>query len=111
MTADVEAELRSYGINVESLSLGDQLELTYMTAFPGEQVHRREIGRALNALIDTAEAGEWDPVRVEARVVRTPGNPLGSWRAEPDWFDALLADELTESEFSGKVLDTLEAEP
>ena len=103
----VEPTLRSYGISVESIETGNPLDVTYMTAFPGREVHRREIGRALNALIDRAEAGAWDPVRVEATVVRAPGDPLGTWAAESDWFEALLADELTETAFSTRVLETL----
>lgn len=103
----VEATLRSYGVSVESLDDGEPLELTYMTAFPGREVHRREIGRALNGLIDRAEAGAWDPVRVEATVVRSPGDPLGAWHADGEWFEALLADELSETAFSGRVLETV----
>ncbi|GAB6879909.1 hypothetical protein JCM17823_21830 [Halorubrum gandharaense] len=104
----VEATLRSYGVSVESLDGGDPLKLTYMTAFPGRSVHKREIGRALNALLDRADAGAWEPVRVEATVVRTPGDELGYWHAEGEWFEALSAGELTETEFSTRVLATLE---
>lgn len=106
-TNDVEPTLRSYGVSVESIDDGDPLQITYMTAFPGREVHRREIGRALNALIDRAEAGAWEPVRVEATVVRSPGDPLGTWAAEPEWFEALLADEVTETAFSTRVLQTV----
>ncbi len=106
-TADVEPALRSYGISVEEIDGGDPLNLTYMTAFPGREVHRGEIGRALNALIDRAEADEWDPVRVEATVVRSPGDVLGTWRAEAEWFEALAAYEISETEFSTRVLETL----
>ncbi len=106
--AGVEPTLRSYGISVESIDDGEPLELTYMTAFPGREVHRREVGRALNALIDRAEVGTWEPVRVEATVVRSPGDTLGTWAAEGEWFEALIDDELTETEFSTRVLRTLE---
>jgi hypothetical protein len=106
-TAEVEPTLRSYGISVEEIDEGDPLDLTYMTAFPGREVHRAEIGRALNALIDRAEADEWDPVRVEATVVRSPGDVLGTWRAEAEWFEALAAYEISETEFSTRVLETL----
>jgi hypothetical protein len=106
-TAEVEPALRSYGISVEEIDEGDPLDLTYMTAFPGREVHHGEIGRALNALIDRAEAGEWEPVRVEATVVRAPGDVLGTWRAEPEWFEALAAYEISETEFSTRVLETL----
>ncbi|TKX85522.1 hypothetical protein EXE43_13220 [Halorubrum sp. SS5] len=108
---DLEPELRSYGVSVESIDGGDPLELTYMTAFPGREVHRGEIGRALNALIDEAEAGEWDPVRVEGTVVRSPGDVLGTWHAEAEWFEALIGYEISETEFSSRVLETLSHKP
>jgi hypothetical protein len=107
---DLEPELRSYGVSVEALDEGDPLELTYMTAFPGREVHHGEIGRALNALIDEAEADEWDPVRVEATVVRSPGDVLGTWHAEAEWFEALIGYEISETEFSSRVLETLSHE-
>ncbi|WP_280587318.1 hypothetical protein [Halorubrum sp. Boch-26] len=106
-TAEVEPTLRSYGISVEEIDEGDPLDLTYMTAFPGREVHHGEIGRALNALIDRAEADEWEPVRVEATVVRSPDDVLGTWRAEAEWFEALAAYEISETEFSTRVLETL----
>ena len=106
-TAEVEPALRSYGISVEEIDEGDPLDLTYMTAFPGREVHHGEIGRALNALIDEAEADEWEPVRVEGTVVRAPGDVLGTWHAEAEWFEALAAYEISETEFSARVLETL----
>lgn len=106
-TTDVEPELRSYGINVESIDESDPLDITYMTAFPGSEVHHGEIGRALNALIDRAEDDEWDPVRVEATVVRSPGDVLGTWHAEAEWFEDLIDYEISETEFSTRVLETL----
>ncbi|WP_418281589.1 hypothetical protein [Halorubrum sp. DTA98] len=105
--AGVEPTLRTYGISVEEVDSGEPLDLTYMTAFPGREIHRREIGRALNALIDRAEADVWDPVRVEATVIRSPGDPLGTWTAEGDWFEELIAGDVTETEFSTRVLETV----
>lgn len=105
--AGIEPTLRSYGISVEDVDAGDPLSVTYMTAFPGREIHRREIGRALNALIDRAEADVWEPVRVEATVVRSPEDPLGTWTAKGEWFERLLGDELTETEFSTHVLSTV----
>jgi len=106
-TTEVEPALRSYGISAEAVDGGDPLDLTYMTAFPGREVHHGEIGRALNALIDRAEADAWDPARVEATVVRAPGDVLGTWHAEAAWFEELIAYEISETEFSTRVLETL----
>lgn len=104
----LEAELRSNGIDVERLDRGDPVDLTYTTAFPGEQVHHGEMGRALTVFIDLARAGEWEPGRVEATVVRYEGDVQGTWHAEPAWFEGLLADDLTETAFSQRVLATLD---
>ncbi|MFC4357458.1 hypothetical protein ACFO0N_05775 [Halobium salinum] len=104
----LEAELRSNGISVEALSRGDQVELTYLTAFPGERVHHPEMGRALNTFIDLVEDDRWEPARVEATVVRADDDVQGTWHAEPEWFDALCSYRISETEFSTRVLDTLE---
>jgi hypothetical protein len=110
MDADaLAAELRSYGISVEDLSVDeDALRVTYMTAFPGDTVHHPEIGRACNALIDLQEADRWEPTRVEATVERAPGDVLGRWHVEPEWFERLASYELSETEFSTRVLETID---
>jgi hypothetical protein len=104
----LEAELRSNGVSVESLSAGDPVELAYLTAFPGEEVHHGEMGRALNTFIELAEDDRWEPVRVEGTALRADDDALGSWHAEPEWFEALLEYRITETEFSARVLDTLD---
>ncbi|WP_129112926.1 hypothetical protein [Halegenticoccus tardaugens] len=104
----LEGELRSNGISVEELRRGEAVELTYMTAFPGERVHHREMGRALNVFIDLASDGRWEPARVDATVVRTDDDVQGTWYAEADWFRGLAEYRLSEVEFSSLVLDTLE---
>ncbi|QLG26150.1 hypothetical protein HUG10_00730 [Halorarum halophilum] len=103
-----EAALRSNGISVESLSRGDTLALTYLTAFPGASVNHQEMGRACNTFIELTEEGAWDPVPVEATVVRAPGDVQGRWRLDPDWIRDLGAYRISEEEFSARVLDTLE---
>jgi len=103
----IEAELRAHGISVERVDAGDPLAVAYLTAFPGDSVHRREVGRACNALLDMARAGDWEPVRVEATVLRADEDVLGTWHAEAEWFEALLADEITETTFSTRVVETL----
>ncbi|XVH32148.1 hypothetical protein ACNS7O_02905 [Haloferacaceae archaeon DSL9] len=107
----LEDELRSYGISVETVDRTDSgLELTYMTAFPGNEVHRREMGRALNGFLELAETDVWEPERVDATVVRMTDDVLGTWHADPAWFDALLDDDISETEFSTRVLDTISGE-
>ena len=104
----VEAELRSNGISVERVDIGETVDLVYMTAFPGQHVHHMEMGRALNVFIDLAEDDRWDPTRVEATVVKSSEHDVqGTWWANPEWFRGLIEYRLSEEEFSAKVLDTL----
>lgn len=109
--ATLEAELRSYGISVEHLSVdGDEIDLEYMTAFPADRVHDGEIGRACNTLIDMIEANECEPMCVDATVVRSPEDVLGSWHAEAEWFEQLTNYAISETEFSTRVLETVRHE-
>lgn len=103
----LEAELRSNGISVEQVDRGETVELVYMTAFPGQRVHHKEMGRALNVFIDLAEADDWELTRVEATVIRSHDDVQGTWHAEAEWFRGLLDYRLSEEDFSAKVLDTL----
>ncbi|MEF8800612.1 MAG: hypothetical protein V5A38_08390 [Halolamina sp.] len=103
----VEAELRSNAISVERLELGDPIELTYTTAFPGASVNHGEIGRALTSFIDLFE-DELETRRVEGTVLRSDSDVQGEWHAEADWFEALADYRISETEFSARVLDTLE---
>lgn len=103
----VEADLRSNAISVERLELGDPIELTYTTAFPGESVNHGEIGRALTTFIDLFE-DDLETRRVEGTVLRSDSDVQGEWHAEAEWFEALADYRISETEFSARVLDTLE---
>lgn len=104
----LEAELRSNGISVESLTRGETETLSYLTAFPGDQVHHMEVGRACNTFIDLLEADAWEPKPVHATVLRAEDDVQGTWRAEAEWFEALVGYRISEEEFSSRVVDTLE---
>lgn len=107
----LEPELRSYGISVEHVSVDDDvIDLEYMTAFPADRIHDGEIGRACNTLIDMIEADECEPMRIDATVVRSPGDVLGGWHAEAEWFEQLTTYEISETEFSKRVLETVRHE-
>jgi hypothetical protein len=103
----VEAELRSNAISVETVVVADPIELTYVTAFPGESVNHQEMGRALNTFIDLFD-DEGSPQRVDATVLRSDDDVQGTWHARAEWFEALAEYRISEEEFSARVLDTLE---
>ncbi|MFC6989328.1 hypothetical protein ACFQJD_12550 [Haloplanus sp. GCM10025708] len=104
----LEEELRGHNVDVQSLDPGDPLELTYLTAFPATEVNHTEMGQALTALVELAEAGEWEPSRVEATVLRTDDDVQATWHAEAEWFRELVTYGISETEFSTRVLETVE---
>ncbi|RDI72433.1 hypothetical protein [Halopelagius longus] len=105
----VEGELRSNGISVESIDTGGEtVELTYLTAFPGESVNHLEVGRALRTFVERVTADEWEPKRVEATVLRSDDDVQGTWHAEAEWFREYDQYELSDEDFSELVLGTLE---
>ncbi|MFC7007135.1 hypothetical protein [Halalkalicoccus salilacus] len=62
----------------------------------------------INAFRELLDEG-WEPTTIEATVVNVDDDRRrGSWRMEESWLRALEAGELSEVEFSGRVLDTIE---
>ncbi len=103
----LEGDLRSNGISVEELRVGEGIDLAYLTAFPGARINHQEMGRACNTFIDRAEAGEWSPCRVDATVLRSDDDVLGTWHIEPEWITAYTEYRLDDEDFSERVLETL----
>ncbi|MFB6084873.1 MAG: hypothetical protein ABEJ94_11590 [Halorientalis sp.] len=106
----IENRLVSHGLYVTDLDRGDPLEITYETVHAdadADTVPDRDIGRLCNVLRDFREEG-WDPVDLRAVVTDLDGERLGSWRADAAWFRQLGRDEISETEFSQRVLETVE---
>jgi len=104
----LEGELRSNGINVESVDIGSEtVDLVYLTAFPDVTVNHQEMGRALRTFIDAAEHDEWKPRRVDATVLRHEDDVQGTWYAEAEWFRQYLEYDISGEEFSARVIETL----
>jgi len=104
----IENRLVSHGIYVTELDRGaDPVEITYETLHAADGVPHGDIGRVVNVLRDFREQG-WDPVDIRGIVTDLDGEKLGTWHAEADWFHDLAADDITETEFSQRVLDTIE---
>lgn len=86
----------------------DRIEIEYETVAPGDGVPHQQIGRMINVFRDAIEEG-WEPTTIEATVVDADEEYLrGAWRMDEEWLHALEDGDLTETEFSGRVLDTLE---
>ena len=104
----IENRLMSHGVYVTDLDRGEErLDVTYETIHAEDEVPHADIGRVINLLRELRE-DDWDPVPVHGTATDLEGDELGSWRAEAEWFHALAAGEMTETEFSQRVLDTIE---
>jgi len=104
----IENRLMSHGVYVRDLDSGDdRLDVTYETVHAEESVPHTDIGRVINLLREFRDEG-WDPVAVHGTATDLEGEELGTWHAEAAWFHDLAADEITETEFSQRVLDTIE---
>ena len=105
----VESRLTSHGVYVQEFVERDDdtYEVTYesINAAPGSVPHM-EIGRVINVLRDL-HRGDWAGKRVEATVKDIDGEIRGYWYVEAEWFDRLHNGDLSETDFSEKVLDTL----
>jgi len=104
----IENRLLSHGIYVNDLEKSeDAVEITYETVHATDGVPHGDIGRVVNVLRDIRKEG-WDPVDVEGIVTDLEGERLGSWHADADWFHELADGDITETDFSQRVLETIE---
>lgn len=105
----VSNRLMGQGVYFEEADYEDgRLVLEYETVAPGDGVPHQQIGKVINEFRDLLDDG-WVPTTIEATVFDVEeGYRRGSWRMEEEWLHALEAGELSEVEFSGRVLDTLE---
>jgi len=103
----LEAELMGIGAYLTAVDAGgDRLEIEYETVSPGDGVPGRQVGQVLQT-IWSVRGEDADPVSVDATVTDDDGELRGTWRAEAEWVE-LLGDELTQTEFSQRVLETVE---
>ncbi|KAB1198569.1 MULTISPECIES: hypothetical protein [Haloferax] len=103
---DIEEALRGNGISVESVSLDETVSLTYLTAFPDVKPDHGEVGRAVTAFLDLAQ-DDWEPMTVEATIIRSEDDVQATWRLEEEWIQAYNSYALDDEDLSERVLETL----
>lgn len=104
----LENRLMSHGVYVDVFERRDggyYLEYESLYADEGVIPHR-EVGRVINVFLDLHD-DDWAGVDIEAVVTNLEGDPEGRWQVKQSWLADLLADELSETEFSEKVIGTL----
>ncbi|NHN49720.1 hypothetical protein G9464_19300 [Halostella sp. JP-L12] len=104
----LEDRLMGQGVYLTNLTESDgELTIEYESIAAADGFPKRQVGRVLQMVWDAREE-HGDAVSVDATVTDTDGEVIGTWRAEDEWVERLRDDELTQTEFSGKVLDTTE---
>ncbi|TYL38676.1 hypothetical protein CV102_09160 [Natronococcus pandeyae] len=86
---------------------GTGLTLTYETVSESAAVTSDEVSAVVRTLLSVAEEREWTPGRLEVTSRTTDGALRGRWHVEEEWF-AGLGTELSEIEFSQRVLETVD---
>ena len=106
----VESRLTSHGVYVDDVEQSEEgYSLTYESIAVADEgvVPHREVGRVINVFRDLHD-DDWSGARIEGDVLDLDGNRRGTWHVEAEWLDALHNGDLTEVEFSRKVVDTIE---
>jgi hypothetical protein len=103
----LDEELMGLGVYLTEVDAGgDRLAIEYETVSPGDGVPGRQVGQVLQT-VWSVRGEDADPVSVDATVTDDDGELRGTWRAEAEWVE-MLGDDLTQTEFSQRVLDTVE---
>ncbi|MFC6734828.1 hypothetical protein [Halolamina salina] len=106
----LESRLTNHGCYLQSIAVEDGVyRLSYQSAAADQhgEIPHQQVGDVVNDFRELFEQRDW-PVRdVTATVTDLDDEPLGEWRADADWFAALDSGEMSEVEFSQRVLDSL----
>jgi len=106
----IESRLTSHGVYVDTVDESDgTYEVRYesLSADSEGVVPHREVGRVINVFRDLHD-DDWSGTDIEAVVTDLDGVELGTWHVEREWFDRLHNGDLTEVEFSERVVETIE---
>jgi hypothetical protein len=105
----VESRLTSHGVYVTEVEESEgTYEVTYESMAVDEGViPHREVGRVINVFRDL-HTDDWEGVDISGTVLDLDGNRQGTWHVEAGWIDELHNDDLTELEFSKRVIGTIE---
>ena len=103
----VESRLTGFAVYLTDFAETDEgYTLTYESIAADETgaIPHREVGRIVNVFRDI----EPEPVAIQGTVADLDGRHLGEWHVEREWLERLEDDDLTEVEFSEKVIDSIE---
>lgn len=107
----LESRLTNNGCYLQSVGFENETyHVTYQSIAADQhgEVPHQQIGDVVNVFLTLFDEQDWDVGSVEARVTDLDDEVLGEWRADAAWFEGLRAGDLTEVEFSRRVVATLE---
>jgi hypothetical protein len=112
VTSRAESRLVSHGVYVQEVTAesggrGYQLVYESSAADGASAVPHREVGRVINVFRDV-HPEDWAGANIEATVTDLDGVELGEWHVRAEWLRALQAGDLSEVEFSTRVIETIE---
>ena len=107
----VESRLTSHGVYVRTVEDDDDRYLVTYESLAAEKgaIPHREVGRVINVFRDL-HGDDWEGIDIEGTVLDLDGNERGTWHVEASWFDALHNGDLSEVEFSRKVIGTVQTD-
>ena len=106
----IESRLTSHGVYVDEVAEREGgYAVTYESISADSEgvVPHREVGRVINVFQDLHDE-DWSGADIGAVVTDFEGEERGTWHVEAAWLDRLHNGDLTEVEFSEKVVDTIE---
>jgi|AntRauTorcE11898_2_1112593.scaffolds.fasta_scaffold00956_4 hypothetical protein len=113
----LESRLMSDGIYVDEVNVPPDgataeeatYELRYESIATAENgvIPHREVGTVINMFRELHE-DDWQGADIDSVVTDLDGNVLGRWHVEQAWLAALADGELSEVDFSAKVIDSIE---
>lgn len=107
----LESRLTNNGCYLQSVaSEAGTYHVTYQSVAAGQhgEVPHQQVGDIVNVFRTLFDEQGWSVGSVEARVRDLDDELMGEWHADAAWFEGLRAGELTEVEFSKRVVATLE---
>lgn len=109
----LESRLTNHGCYLQTVAVeGNAYRFTYQSAAADQhaEIPHQQIGDIVNDFRELFDQHNWPVRSLEVTVTNFDGELMGEWHADVDWFAALDSAEMTEVEFSQRVLDSLKTE-
>jgi len=104
----LESYTESEGVTLEASVSGDVVYADHTSSAQPEEQLAQEMGIVAGSYAGLVSQG-WDVDRMEVELIGIDGTPVGAYYVESEWARQLNNDEISDEEFSQRVLETLES--